>query len=164
MAGGLIRVPTLVSGYRTTPESAAWIAAAQGTLAVVTLVLAPPVHRYLSARTATGVMAIALVAATILCGALIVGVPDPQIDLFYVLNEAPRQLLAGHNPYAGTYQLPQGFGFRPQYFGYLPGMALLSLPGRGHRRHSLALVTHGPPLGHLSARAGQKRRRQQAAR
>jgi hypothetical protein len=123
VAGGLMRVPTLVSGYRTTPESAAWIAATQATLAIVTLVLAPPVYRYLSSRTATAVMSIGFLAATVLCGALIVGVPDPRIDLFYVLNDGPRQLLGGHNPYAITYLLPT-----PQSLGYLPGMLLLSLP------------------------------------
>ena len=108
--GGLIRVPSLVSGYGMTPASALWLAAAQGVLALCLLLLAPPLAR--APRAVMGV-----VASTIMCAALIVGVPDPQIDLFYFLNEGARSLLPGLNPYARTFttaaRLPPATG--PEY-------------------------------------------------
>jgi hypothetical protein len=130
VAGGLIRVPSLVTGYETTPASAAWMAIAQLVLALCVLLSAPPIRRRFSA-----LWAVAAGAVTVIGAAMIVGVPDPEIDVFYFLNEGARGLLHGINPYAATFTglPPNNPGYRDPAFhfdvySYLPGLLLLSLP------------------------------------
>jgi hypothetical protein len=134
VSGGLIRVPFLVGGYETSPASATWMAVAQFALLLLVLLMAPPLLRVLPWRSVLVLPAAAVAAATVICGALIVGVPDPQIDVFYFLNEGARGLLHGADPYAMSFTglPPSNAGYRdPAYhfdvYSYLPGMLLLSL-------------------------------------
>jgi hypothetical protein len=76
---------------------------AQVALLVVALGMAPPVRRFLHTRIAAAMLGVGIAAATVLCGALIVGVPDPQIDVLYLLIDGPRALLNGSNPYNMTF-------------------------------------------------------------
>ena len=165
VAGGLIRVPFLVGGYETTPASATWMAIAQIALLVLVLLMAPPVRTRLSTRTATTLLSGAVACAVVLGAALIVGVPDPQIDVFYFLNEGARGLAAGQNPYALQFTglPPDNPGYLdPAYhfdvYSYLPGMLLLSLPTVPLGDVRWLLLAAIPVSGVLPASTGDARR------
>jgi len=53
--------------------------------------------------------------------------PFPPIDTFIMLNEAPRKILLGANPYVSNFT-PVFPGVTPDYFTYWPAAFLLQLP------------------------------------
>lgn len=71
---------------------------------------------------------VALFGLTILLRFLmIVSSPNPQIDVFVILKEAPQALMQGKNPYSISYT--QSYpNVTPDYFSYWPGAFLLAIP------------------------------------
>lgn len=58
---------------------------------------------------------------------IILASPQPAIDAFYILKEAPSALISGKNPYEITYyQVYQGYP--ANYYTYWPGSFLATLP------------------------------------
>jgi hypothetical protein len=57
----------------------------------------------------------------------IYGSPNPTIDTFVILKEAPQKLLQGLNPYASMYSKVYK-DIEPNYFSYLPISILYFLP------------------------------------
>jgi hypothetical protein len=58
----------------------------------------------------------------------ILSVPNPPIDLFYILRDGPRLLLEGENPYKMQNPAPYGVFMPHIVFAYGPFAALLYLP------------------------------------
>ena len=58
---------------------------------------------------------------------MIIATPEPAIDVFYMLKEAPIRLLSGINPYEAVYS-PVYAGVKADYFTYFPGAFLLQIP------------------------------------
>ena len=58
---------------------------------------------------------------------MIIATPEPAIDVFYMLKEAPIRLLSGINPYEAVYS-PVYAGVTADYFTYFPGAFLLQIP------------------------------------
>lgn len=68
-----------------------------------------------------------LIYAFILRIIMVFGSPDPAIDVYVILKEAPIKLLSGINPYQSlyTYVFPQ---ITPDYYAYWPASFLLQIP------------------------------------
>jgi len=57
----------------------------------------------------------------------IYGSPNPTVDTFVILKEAPQKLLSGHNPYDSVYSKVYK-DIEPNYFSYLPLSIIYFLP------------------------------------
>lgn len=135
VASNLVRIPSLLDTSHGFSSTNLVMAAAFGVLLLAVLAAAPPLRSHFGARTATGVLVVAAAASTVGLAALILGTPDPKVDVFYFLNEGARGFIHGLNPYQMQFTpLPRdSVGYQdPAYFfdvySYLPGMLLLSLP------------------------------------
>jgi hypothetical protein len=113
-----------------------WILAAQVASLGVVCLYGPAGRGRLFAALAGWRFPLVVSAFAVQAVAAILGRPDPQIDVFYFLNEGVRGLAQGLNPYAMQFSaLPAALsaGYQdPSYhfdvYSYLPGTLLLTLP------------------------------------
>jgi hypothetical protein len=126
LACGMIRLPFLSSMYDTPMPSNVVIVIAQLSMLLGALLLAPPVRQHVSTRVASLAVWCGVAASTLAGAALIMGVPDPLIDVFYFLNEGARALINGQDPYTLTFT--PVLGAPNPVYGYLPGVLLATLP------------------------------------